>query len=46
MGFEPDYIKSELGKMFSVERIQKMPHACRCEETGKSTDLFVVVAKK
>ncbi len=45
LGFKPDYIKSELGKMFSVERMQKMPHACKCKETGKSTDLFIAVAE-
>ncbi len=46
LGFELDYIESELGKLFSVERMQKMPHACKCEVSGKSTDLFVAVAAR
>ena len=45
LGFEPDHIKSELGKIFSVERAEKMPDACKCEESGKSADLFIAVAE-
>ncbi|MDI6847221.1 MAG: methyltransferase domain-containing protein [Candidatus Bathyarchaeia archaeon] len=31
LGFEPNYIKSELVKVFSVERVEKMPSGCKCE---------------
>lgn len=45
LGFEPKYIKSELVKVFSVKRVEKMPGGCKCEELGKSADLFIAVAE-
>jgi len=45
LGFELDYIKSELGKIFSVKKVEKMPSGCKCEESGRSADLFIAVAE-
>lgn len=45
LGFELDYIKSELSEMFRVERLERLPESCRCEESGRSADLFVATAR-
>ena len=45
LGFEPNYIKSELVKVFSVGRVEKMLGGCKYEESGKSADLFIAVAE-
>jgi ubiquinone/menaquinone biosynthesis C-methylase UbiE len=44
LGFELDYIKFELGKNFSVKKVEKMPGGCKCEESGRSADLFIAIA--
>lgn len=46
LGFELDYIESELAEIFEVERIDRMRQACRCRETGRSTDLFIAVVSR
>lgn len=46
LGFKLNYIKSELDKLFEVEAVEKMAESCRCEESGKSAELFVAVARK
>jgi len=45
LGFELDYIKSELGKIFSTEKVEKMPGGCRCEKSGKSANLLIAAAE-
>jgi SAM-dependent methyltransferase len=45
LGFELDYIKSELSKMFRVEGLERLPESCRCKESGRSADLFVATAR-
>ena len=45
LGFELDSIKSELGKIFNVKKVEKMPSGCKCEESGRSADLFIAVAE-
>lgn len=47
LGFEPDEIRSELGRIFSVERVEKIGVKCKeiaakCKESG---DLFIAVAE-
>lgn len=45
LGFDLDRIESDLDRTFKVEKVEKMPDACRCEETGRSADLFIAVAR-
>jgi SAM-dependent methyltransferase len=45
LGFELNYVKNELDKIFTVERMEKMGEGCKCEESGRSAELFIAVAK-
>lgn len=45
LGFDLNYVKSELEKVFGVEKVEKMSEGCKCESSGRSTELFIAIAK-